>query len=194
MDKHTPRSNLLADFGPFFSMELPADTKLRSTTGKKDFKTTPLTSSLCYCGQLVKVGEVKKEGPNHGKTFYTCACKLYNTETKESFGGCVYFQFKGDTVPHCSGCALPMRMFKNIISTAQCMNNNCKLKVPNITEEERGHVIRVIGTDQCTCGEEAKIFKRGDGCSVTCGRKGQDKCAFRVGLDLKTEKIYFMSH
>lgn len=199
MDKHFPRSNLLADFGPF-QMDLPTselgllELPSLKNNSKKVTKHLP-TSSLCYCGQQVKVGEVKKAGPNCGKTFYTCNSKLYNPETKESFGGCIFFQFKGDTIPYCPSCNLPMRLYKNILSSAKCMNQSCKLKLPNTTEEERATVARIIGGDLCTCGEHIKIFKRPDGCSVsaTCGQKGDQKCSFRYGLDLKTEQVYFSS-
>jgi len=178
---------LLRDCGP---MEVHAeDISKNKKTLKEKFSSNP----LCFCGQSVKVGTVKKEGANQGKTFYTCGCKIYNPDTKEQFGGCEFFSFKGDQMPTCTACQLPMRMFKNILSSAKCINPSCKLKLPDITDKERAIVVRLVGGEDCTCGNPIKLFKRGDGCSAVCGSPTQTKCSFRVGMDLKKEIVYFTS-
>jgi len=88
-----------------------------------DFNVLKVAS--CFCGTKAKQFVVKKEGAHQGKQMFTCANAIYNARDKKNYGGCVYMAFEGDVVAYCAECDRVMRLYKNILSTAECMNEEC---------------------------------------------------------------------
>ena len=151
---------------------------------------TVLPEGHCYCGVDTREITVKKEGPNTGRKATVCDVKLYNALDNTNYGGCDWFYFVGDPMMICEDCARPMKHYKGLLSSARCVNMDCKsYRTLDDLEAVRIKVLNVLGNQQCDCGEDWGCSTKGKLTAVVyCKTK---KCNYKKGIDLVGSKVYF---
>jgi hypothetical protein len=160
------------------------DSKLTKKTFSK--KSLP---HVCFCGEPVREFTINKEGARKGEKMESCGTALWNSETREKFGGCSYVKFQGDIYLLCETCNHPMKSYKNIISSAICVNELCverKDDTKNESMVQQAH----SKFPSCQCGDEFAISVRGKNISMFCKRK-QCKDTHGVGICGADAIVYF---
>ena len=152
---------------------------------------TVVSEGHCYCGVDTREITVKKEGPNTGRKATVCDVKIYDSMTNQNHGGCDWFHFVGDSILICEECTRPMKHYKGILSSARCVNVNCRSYKPQdvVQSDLCAKVLAVLGNPHCDCGEDWGCSAKGKlTATVYCKNK---KCTYKKGIDLVGSKIYF---
>lgn len=160
---------------------------MTSTDVQSKKKALKIASELvpkCFCQFTARESDVKKEGPNKGRTFYACGTALFDGE--KQYGGCGFFLFKGDAYVTCTVCNHAMQLFKNKLSSAKCINKNCQdYKGPSVTSPRVAALIEELGLKECDCSQPFAISERGNNVSLFCVKVNKgDGCKAKHGIQM----------